>query len=209
MDRDSITITVPELDDKHLRDLLKSNPATQLKTEDVLCIMESPSPSYARTAFFLSETNRIIFWETYRKTFLFENYDNFDEEEMYYLCEAVKNQILQGFDDFYLVMHHFFRKLKHSLPLQGLFVFLLESFSFELRELILTHGVLEGIIEDDSVSPVFKLKVIKKVLQANHPVLNEYLTCKKFRVSIKDPTGCIEYFRKWYRDSFLIEVRFL
>lgn len=209
MEGDSITVTVPELGDRHLLDFLRSNPAVRLKTEDVLRIMESSLPLYAQTVFFLSETNRIIFWETYRKTFIFENYNNFSEEEMYYLCEAIKNQISQGFNDFYFVMHHFFMKLEHSPPLQGLFVFLLESFGFELRELILTHGIFENIIRNDSVSLVFKLKVVKRVLEAGHPILDEYLANKRFKIPIKSLTGCTEYFRRWYKSSSPIEIQFL
>lgn len=201
-------VAIDRLSSRDLLSLLKAGPI-RLRTEDVLRIMESPSSFYAQTVFFMSEANKVIFWETYRKTLIFENYDRFDEEEMYYLCEAVKNQILQGCSDFYLVMHHFFRRLEQSTPLQNLFVFLLGSFGFEMRELILTHGILEDIVRNDSISLVFRLKVIKKVLEADHPVLNEYLASRRLKMSIKSPSGCIEYFRRWYKDHYLIEVQFI
>lgn len=207
MEGEGIAIS-PEIGGRDLVNLLRSNPA-RVRVEDVLRIMESSSPFYAQTVFFLSETNKVIFWETYRKTLIFKNYDSFGEEEMYYLCEAAKNQILQGLDDFYLVMHHFFGKLEQSAPLQGLFVFLLGSFGSEMRELILTHGILENIVKSSSVSQVFKLKVIKKVLETDHPIMNEYLISKRFRMTVKSPSGCMEYFRRWYKDHFLIEIRFI
>lgn len=61
---------------------------------------------------------------------------------------------------------------------------------------------------NDAVSVIFKTKLIKKVTDADHPILNEYIAQKKLIVVLKHLPKTCEYFKKWYDNSCLIKVIF-
>lgn len=106
---------ISKMDKLELLEYVKLISFSKLKNDEISCFLEYQHPLYAQIIFYLSQNNKILCYKNFRKTFIFENYDNFGKEEMYYLCEAMKNQIMLGYDDFYYIMHLFFRNLsKHS-----------------------------------------------------------------------------------------------
>lgn len=208
MDLESRSFEAIKLEGADLLDYLKLNSGLVLKSDEIAYFLESPINEYAQVIFHLSETNKIIFWQTFRKTYIFENYCNFNEEEMYFLCEAMKNQVQNGHDDFFYIMHHFFKNIGASWPLQRLFIYLSSTMCFKLREFIITENLVEKVLKNKNTPDIFKIKLIKAVTDAKSLALNEYLCDKKLKLEMKQPRGCLAFFKKWYRKSNLIKIKF-
>lgn len=146
----SLELKISELSDENLLNFIKESPHHRLSQNDINYIMEIPSSLYPEIVYYISEYNKVIYWKTFRRTFLYENYNNFNQKDLKYLVEAMKNQIIMGFDDPYYILDYFLKNIAISSPLQRYFTFLTTKtpnsnlhLNFKIREYLITNGILK------------------------------------------------------------------
>lgn len=177
-------------------EFLKQNRRVRFNEEHLNSLLDNLSFSYPIVFFFLSENNKVLSVERYRNSFIDRNVENFTEEDLYYITEGIKNQIILGFDDFFFVMHKFFTtKLLEYKPIQSLFLFLLNRFNYKMREIVMTSE--ETFFRRD-LDLDFKIQILVKFLESNNNNFLEFLKSHRIEIDSKTLIGINAFFIKWY-----------
>lgn len=210
----SLDNKITELVDQELLNFIKNNPTYKFSTYEINYIMNTPSIIYSQIVYFLSENNKIFDFKNYKKTFLFFNYEKFNEEDLKYLSEAMKNQILQGHDDPYIVLEHFLKNILKSSALQRYFIYITSktlccniNLNYKIREFIITNkNFLEKIFKCQNLSNIFKGKLIFNLFNNYNEILMECLEEKKYTVVFKDLENCMIFFTKYEVDPSIMNI---
>lgn len=157
------------------------NQRSTFSSQFVDTIINSPSPVYSKMFYILSLSNTVIVPETYHLSYLHSNYENFDEDDFYYFCEAFKKLNERGCYDFYLILHHFLRFIMKHESLQMLLLYLMEDGGYRVREYILTSGLIDRIFQSDLNvfnNKVFLVKFIVLSSKMDVPILIDQIALK-------------------------------
>lgn len=195
---------ISEMDEDEQFKFLKSHPGIILNESDILVLVETPNKFYSEIIYMISENNKVFNFESYRKSYLFENYYNFNEEEIYYLCEAMKLQIIRGYDDPYIILHHFLKNILESEVLQRFLITLTSrsllsverrfGIDYKIREFFITSNLLRDISKTNTISDIFKAKLITNLIDCDNYAFLEYINDHIITFSILKCKGCLKYF---------------
>lgn len=165
-------------------------------------ILENAKEKYFITFLFLSEGQRVLSVNTFRNSYLRNNLAKFNEEELYFIYEGIRNQIRQNFDDFYFLFHHFLIHKDHK-AFQNLVISLFANSSYKLDEIIVSNDLLTVFLRDSQTPSVFQLSILKAILESESSVIREYVKRLNLQLNFSGITGCKSYFKSWYtRFSF-------
>jgi len=182
--------------------------------EDVFEFLESNKKNYAGVFFVLSKNYKVLFAEQYRRSFLHCNLDEFTVEELYYITEGIKRQVVENKNDFFVVMHLFFKQDRLFFQngngsdqssclvpscLEDLFLFLLQRFDYKMREFVISgHLRLQNApkIHDMTLT---QLKILKALIETESPILLSYLESLDLKLCICEPVGARRFFLNWYK----------
>lgn len=190
---------------------IKANRKTQLSQEDVSKTLQSHIDDFPVIFHLLSELNQVINASTYLQSHLYRNLNTFTEEQLYYIVEGIKNQLVLGFDDFFIVMHRFFScELLRHRPVQGLLLYILQNFDYRVREFLITTDLISKFFTEEilgDIDATFYLKWLKVMLENDNEVFLIFLDGLRIEIRLPEPKGCRKYFKEWYEDLSSIKKR--
>lgn len=176
---------------------LQSNRNAVLCKQEVDYLLSNSGTHFCIVFFYLSEHNKVLYKETFKKSFLKENLNSFEEEDLYYLYEGIRNQIKQDFDDIFFILHHFLIHINRR-PFQNLLIDLLNNPNYKINEIIVTQNLLGKALENNKKLSCFQIKLIKAILSIESTTVNKYVQSLNLSLKISEVNGCKAYFKNWY-----------
>lgn len=189
--------------EKDILFFLKNNRRSKFDEKYVFTTLETLKNNFSIIFYLFSESNRVLNAENFRQSFLYKNLENFSEEELYYITEGLKNQIILEFTDFYIVNHLFFTiKLLKMHPIRNLLLFTLQNFDYKMREFLISTEILKKMFEDENkvFEDLFYFKLLKILIESTDKTVIAHLKDLNLKINIKNGEGVKRFLKLLYEE---------
>ncbi len=160
---------------------------------------------YAEIFYYLSLFNKVIYEKIYRDTFLHRNFNNFQYEESYYICEAIKIEFERENIDLYYILHiDFTANINKFETFQMLIVYFLERSNYKIREVLISSGCIKELFKIDLNNlkkKIFFIKFIKSLIILENKSIYNYIKANNLKKEINITEGCIMFFNSWLKNN--------
>lgn len=172
-----------------------------LEESELVDAFEKAQRNFCVLFFQLSEPHKLLDEKTFRKSYLRASLAKFTEKDLYYLYAGILNQLGQGFDDFYMLFHHFLLHLD-SRPFQNLMSTLFSNLNkksaIKLNECIVSNDLLGKCLQKVEEPTNFHLKFLVFISQNRNPVVVDYVKSLQLSLIFRGINGSKAYFKNWY-----------
>lgn len=185
--------------DEEIYCYIKENKHVKLPDEIILFILCSSSTFYSKIVYELAKTHHLPL-SIENPLYLFENYNNFEEEDFFYLCRGFKIQIERGFEDFYMIIHRVFQSLFTSDSLKNLLLFLIDIGDYKIREYLIAYSIFESVMNislDNLENRIFFIKFWIKIIDLKSPIVFDEIFGLKIKKKVPIFKDCCFFFKNW------------